>query len=239
MRKVNCCRMYSSMLFCCVLCVNLTLIAMLSSVFRNTKSEEWLGQTPSGGALSTLSHLKWCQNQTRLTPCLNRSIHNFNHTNYCLFITNYTCFNKIYSLRGKWDGVLNLVNFHLTVTYGGRGHWLVRMEWRPAGWSVCLSLLVFPCTIKPRSSLLAPTHPGGPWKMGVKPLCMYVCVLLIYNFMFKSAFLWPQSMIAAVAQLLSFLFRSLSISCTIWEMAGCSGCTYISHAPYLVIYSIL
>jgi len=31
---------------------------------------------------------------------------------------------------------------------GGGGHWLVQMEWRPAGWSVCLSLLIFPCTIK-------------------------------------------------------------------------------------------
>jgi len=25
---------------------------------------------------------------------------------------------------------------------GGGGHWLVRMEWRPAGWSVCLPLTV-------------------------------------------------------------------------------------------------
>jgi len=32
---------------------------------------------------------------------------------------------------------------------GGGEHWLVRMEWRPAGWSVCLPLFVFPCTIKP------------------------------------------------------------------------------------------
>ena len=45
---------------------------------------------------------------------------------------------------------------------GGGGHWLVRMEWRPAVWSVCLPLLIFPCTIKSRSSLLAPAHPGGP-----------------------------------------------------------------------------
>jgi len=53
---------------------------------------------------------------------------------------------------------------------GGCGHWLVRMEWRPAGWSVCLPLLVFPCTIKSRSSLLAPAHPGGPRKTAVKRL---------------------------------------------------------------------
>jgi len=47
---------------------------------------------------------------------------------------------------------------------GGGGHWLVRMEWRPAGWPVCLPLLIFPCTIKSRSSLLALAHPGGPKK---------------------------------------------------------------------------
>jgi len=60
---------------------------------------------------------------------------------------------------------------------GGRGHWLVRMEWRPAGWSVCLPLLIFPCTIKSRSSRLAPAHPGGPGKRAVKQLCVCVCVL--------------------------------------------------------------
>jgi len=32
---------------------------------------------------------------------------------------------------------------------GGGGHWLVRMEWHPAGWSVCLPLLIFLCTIAP------------------------------------------------------------------------------------------
>jgi len=35
---------------------------------------------------------------------------------------------------------------------------LVRMEWRPVGWSVCLPLLIFPCTMKSRSSLLAQPH---------------------------------------------------------------------------------
>ena len=42
------------------------------------------------------------------------------------------------------------------------------MEWRPAGWSVCLPLLISPCTMKSRSSLLAPAHPGGPGKRAVK-----------------------------------------------------------------------
>jgi len=53
---------------------------------------------------------------------------------------------------------------------GGGGHWLVRMEWRPAGGSLCLPLLIFPCTIKSRSSLLAPAHPGGPGKRAIKRL---------------------------------------------------------------------
>jgi len=53
---------------------------------------------------------------------------------------------------------------------GGGGHCLVRMEWRTAGWSVCLPLLIYPCTIKSRGSLLAPADPGGPGKMAVKQL---------------------------------------------------------------------
>ena len=48
---------------------------------------------------------------------------------------------------------------------GGDGHWLlVRMEWLLSGWSVCLPLSVFPCTIKSRNSLVAMAHPDGPGK---------------------------------------------------------------------------
>ena len=39
---------------------------------------------------------------------------------------------------------LGLGLWHITRIIGG--HWLVRVEWRPAGWSVCL--LIFPCTIR-------------------------------------------------------------------------------------------
>ena len=56
---------------------------------------------------------------------------------------------------------------------GVGGHWLVRMEWRPVGWSVCLPLLIFPCTIKSRSSLLAPAHPGGRGKRAIKWLVVW------------------------------------------------------------------
>jgi len=53
---------------------------------------------------------------------------------------------------------------------GGGGAWLVRMELRQAGFSVYLPLLIFLCTIKSRSSLLAPAHPGGPGERAVKRL---------------------------------------------------------------------
>jgi len=62
---------------------------------------------------------------------------------------------------------------------GGGWHWLVRMEWRPAGWSLCLPLLIFPCTIKSRSSLLAPAHPGGPRKRAVKWLWSVLVVTVV------------------------------------------------------------
>jgi len=60
---------------------------------------------------------------------------------------------------------------------GWGGHWLVRMEWRPDGWSVCLPPLIFPCTTKSRSSLLAPAHPVGPGKRAVKRLWCGVAVV--------------------------------------------------------------
>ena len=46
----------------------------------------------------------------------------------------------------------------------------------------CLPLLLFPCTIKSRSSLLAPAHLGGPGKGAVKRLCVCVCVLQPWSY---------------------------------------------------------
>ena len=64
----------------------------------------------------------------------------------------------------------------------GGGHWLVRMEWRPVGWSVCLPLLIFLCTIESRSSLLAPAHPGGPGKRAVNGCGGWYCAPCVkYN----------------------------------------------------------
>ena len=54
-----------------------------------------------------------------------------------------------------------------------------------SGWSGaqsddrCLPLLIFPCTIKSRSSLLAPAHPGGPGKRAVKRLWLWCGTMII------------------------------------------------------------
>ena len=62
---------------------------------------------------------------------------------------------------------------------GRGGHWLVWMEWHPSGCSMCLPLLIFPCTIKSRSSLLAPAYPGGPGKRVVNGCVGGVCRLYV------------------------------------------------------------
>jgi len=78
---------------------------------------------------------------------------------------------------------------------GGDQHWLVWMEWRPTGWSVCLPLLIFPCIIKSRSSLLAPAHLCGPRKRAVKQ--WYVCVSLLYCASRWVSLLWCVSVLAS------------------------------------------
>jgi len=52
------------------------------------------------------------------------------------------CFDTVDWAAGRASGLLKKWRD------GGGGHWLVRMEWRRAWWSVCLPLLIFPCTIK-------------------------------------------------------------------------------------------
>jgi len=59
--------------------------------------------------------------------------------------------------------------------YGGWWRWaLVSLDGvvpiRMVG--VSAFVLMFPCTIKSRSSLLAPAHPGGPGKRAIKRLCV-------------------------------------------------------------------
>jgi len=68
---------------------------------------------------------------------------------------------------------------------GGGGHWLILMEWRPSGWSVCLRLLIFPCP-EVLQKQLAPADPGGPGKRAVKRLWWWwffplLCSTHVYN----------------------------------------------------------
>jgi len=57
------------------------------------------------------------------------------------------------------------------------GHWLVRMDWRPAELLVRLPLVILPNTIKSRRSfLLALAHLGSPGKRAVNG-CVCVCVI--------------------------------------------------------------
>jgi len=118
---------------------------------------------------------------------------------------------------------------------GGGGHWLVRMEWRPARWSVCLSRLIFPCTIKSRSSLLALVHPGGPGKRAVKRLC--VCVVtwwgapdsvhppkLQHSHISRNKFIWLVSKIYKCSVVIDeFLTVTFTYTFTMIKHAGGSG----------------
>jgi len=47
----------------------------------------------------------------------------------------------------------------------------------PDGVAPTQMVLIFPGTIKSRSSLLAPAHPGGPKKMAIKWLWLYYTML--------------------------------------------------------------
>ena len=65
------------------------------------------------------------------------------------------------------------------------------MEWHPAGWSLCLPLLIFPCTMKSRNSLLAPAHLGGPRKRAIKR-----CVLVHKIYLISHTFLYQLLLLA-------------------------------------------
>jgi len=46
--------------------------------------------------------------------------------------------------------------------------------------TVCLPLLIFPCTTNSRGSLLAPAHPHGPRRRAIKRLCACVFWAPVY-----------------------------------------------------------
>jgi len=138
----------------------------------------------------------------------------------------------------------------------GVGHWLVRMEWRLAGQCVCLC--IFPCTIKSRSSLLAPAHPGGPGKTAVKRLwcgdymvlrayvCwqLLLCVLLVPS-SFSSVFFYPcfdQNMknIRTGLLLSLFLLKLITGLCDFIKsyICNCRERIFCNFWTYLCVHSV-
>ena len=58
---------------------------------------------------------------------------------------------------------------------GGGGQWLVGMEWRSASLSVCLPVLIFPCTIKVQKCSSDTSSPGWSRKKGRRTVVGVVC----------------------------------------------------------------
>ena len=89
---------------------------------------------------------------------------------------NIIAFSALTLLVGRQEGIRPVKKYGED---GGGGHWLVRMEWRLAGWSVCLPLLIFPCTIKSKVLLWHRLTRVVP-EMAVKRLWC-VCGVLQYK----------------------------------------------------------
>ena len=102
------------------------------------------------------------------------TISNTNNVQHIYSTVTWSAFSALTLLAGQQEG-------HLACKKYGRMVRLVWLKWRPAGWSVCLPLLIFPCTVKSRSSLLAPAHPGSPGKRAVKWLWWCGGVLHIFR----------------------------------------------------------
>jgi len=125
---------------------------------------------------------------------------------------------------------------------GGGGHWLVRMEWHPAGWSMCLPLSIFPCTINSRSSLLAPAYPGGPGKRAIKWLWCGVFLITsgyafyfspVYNLIISVSLANDSVHSAHISLKMTELLMSSSLECCTFL-----DCCFKSQGHFWLIYSV-
>jgi len=98
---------------------------------------------------------------------------------------------------------------------GGGGHWLVQLEWRPSGWSVCLPLLIFPKLLLHHEVQKFYSGTGsprvvlekGPWNG-----CVCVCVnLWLINF-------WYPYVVVTLVKIL--LWQSANVSCGAPQLTG-------------------
>ena len=115
------------------------------------------------------------------------------------------------------------------------------MEWRPAGWSVCLPPFIFPCTIKSRNSFLASPHLGGPGKRAVKRLwCGVVPVVIMLHstvintasvfrysvhFVYRQAVLYDSHYRQHCVQRNAPVFKLLRGRFEVFRPAGATCCT--------------
>ena len=118
---------------------------------------------------------------------------------------------------------------------GGGGQWLVRMEWRPAEWSVCLPLLISHCTIKSRSSLLAPDHPGDPGKRAIKRLWCGGVIRELLHLQKYSYFLPDLVTNAERSQLFCFFYhRTFTVASARCIVSGFPNFTFTFHTSRLL-----
>ena len=101
--------------------------------------------------------------------------------------------NKIQWLKSTWTVQTAVTSYTLDRDYwivftellganDGGGHWLVRMEWRPAGWSVCLPLVNLPLHHKVQKFSSGTGSPGWSKKKGHKTVVVVVTELLTVNY---------------------------------------------------------
>jgi len=109
--------------------------------------------------------LEWCFYRVDVLPVTQPSVSKHWREHKALTVIWWALFPS--ALRHCWLGGRKGIRPVKNGGYDGGGHWLVRMEWRPAGWSVCLPLLIFPCTTKSKFSS-GTGSPGWPRKNGCK-----------------------------------------------------------------------
>ena len=87
--------------------------------------------------------------------------------------------------------VANFSILLLPMEDGGGGHWFVWMEWHPAGWSVCLPVLVnLPFHHRVQKFSSGTGSPGWSRKKGLKTVVVWWWLLLLIQ--------WPNDLVLII-----------------------------------------